>query len=337
MWHSKEYKRGEEWRWWQRLAPHAQRWSGLERSRKHAEAHYPWWQRLAHVFIPHARNGYKPHAVRRHALAAYSLILVGAKVALSLGLFLTFPTPAYFSSLTAQRIITLTNEARAHIGIAPMQGNDVLQQSAAFKAEEMARQGYFAHTNPQGESPWEWFKRAGYVYTYAGENLAMDFNNAEEVVEAWMESPKHRENILNPKYRDIGIAVTTGAVDGRTVTLVVQHFGASFAPATSSSFAARGAVYGAVTGTPQVAAAAVESTIAAGRTWWDTALQVFPWVVGIFVLWLVLQLFLTIFVHVHIQHYGAVYATVLVIGLALGILSLNVHFLETLGNAPIVF
>lgn len=318
--------------------PQRSMWSGFHRAEVKRRASYPWWQRLAHVFIPHARNGYKPHAVRHHALAAYAFILIAAKVGLSLGLFLTFPTPAYFSSLTAQRIIALTNEARARVGIPPVQEHDLLRASAAMKAEEMGRLGYFAHTSPKGESPWEWFKRANYVYTYAGENLAMDFSDAEEVVQAWMESLKHRENILNPKYRDIGIAVTTGTINGRTVTLVVQHFGASAVTPSGASFAKGGAVFGAETGEPQIAAAASTATIAPARQpWWSSALRVFPWVVGIFALWLVIQLLLTLFVHIRIQHRGVIYATVFVIGIAVGLLYTNIHFLETIGNAPIVF
>lgn len=338
MWHSKEYRRGEEWRWWQRIAPHGVNWSGLHRAQARELSHYPWWQRFAHVFIPHERNGYKPHAVRHRALAVYSFILIAAKVGLSLGLFLTFPTPAHFSSLTAQRIIALTNAARAEIGIAPLRESELLRTSAQMKAEEMAQLGYFAHASPRGESPWEWFKRAGYQYTYAGENLAMDFSNAEEAVEAWMESPRHRENMLNPKYRDIGIAVTTGTVNGNAVTLVVQHFGASLTPAAPLSFAKGSAVFGAETGQPEIAAAATESTFArAHGGWWDKALKVFAWGAGLFALWLVLQLLLTIFLHLHIQHRGIIYATVFVIGLAVGLLYTNVHFLEKVGNAPIAF
>lgn len=337
MWSENNHHPRDAWRWWQRLSIHHAIWSGWHRAHTRALTYYPWWQRVAHWFLPHERNGYKPHAVRPHALAVYSFVLIVAKVGLSLGLFLTFPTEAYFSSLTAQRIIALTNEIRAGAGIPQVREYDLLTKSADMKAKKMVQLGYFAHTSPRGESPWEEFRSVEYRYTYAGENLAMDFRDAEEVVQAWMDSPKHRENILNPKYEDIGIAVTTGRINGRTVTLVVQHFGASF-DAHASSFSRGTVVYGAETGQPQVAAAATEARlIPVQNNWWGTALNVFPWVVGVFALWLVIQLILTIFVHVHIQHRGLIYATVLVIGLAVGLLSMRLHFLESIGEVPIVF
>jgi len=190
--------------------------------------HYPFYERVMHWFIPHAKNGYRPHALRHQALAVYSLILIAAKVGITISLFLTFPNEAVFSTLTAQRIVDLTNQARQRVGLAPLVFDERLTRSATLKADDMASSGYFAHRSPKGDSPWEWFKKAGYEYTYAGENLAMDFREAEGVVEAWMESPKHRENVLNPKYRDIGIAVVTGKVNGKMATLVVQHFGTTF-------------------------------------------------------------------------------------------------------------
>jgi hypothetical protein len=89
----------------------------------------------------------------------------------------------------------------------------------------MLKNGYFAHNSPSGITPWKWFDDVDYAYVYAGENLAIDFNTGEGVHEAWMNSPGHRQNILNPHYRDIGIAVVSGAFQDRTTTIVIQHFG----------------------------------------------------------------------------------------------------------------
>ena len=59
----------------------------------------------------------------------------------------------------------------------------------------------------RGTTPWSWIEKENYDYNYAGENLAMDFQSAEKMEEAWMASPTHRANILNGKYREIGMAV----------------------------------------------------------------------------------------------------------------------------------
>jgi hypothetical protein len=68
-------------------------------------------------------------------------------------------------------------------------------------------------------------KEAGYEYQVAGENLARDFGTTPDMMEAWMASPTHRANIVNPKYTEIGIAVIDGVFQGYETTLVVQMFG----------------------------------------------------------------------------------------------------------------
>jgi hypothetical protein len=89
----------------------------------------------------------------------------------------------------------------------------------------MAQKGYFAHTSPEGRSPWYWFKQGGYVFNFAGENLAVDFSDSADVERAWMNSPTHRSNILNNKFTEIGVATAVGTLDGRQTTFVVQEFG----------------------------------------------------------------------------------------------------------------
>ena len=67
---------------------------------------------------------------------------------------------------------------------------------------------------------------AGYNYVYAGENLAKDFGNTSRLMDAWMASPTHRENIVSSKYSEIGLAVVPGTLQGQETVLVVQFFGA---------------------------------------------------------------------------------------------------------------
>jgi hypothetical protein len=103
--------------------------------------------------------------------------------------------------------------------------NSQLTQAAAMKASSMFAEQYWAHTSPSGKDPWSFIHKTGYEYLYAGENLARDFGDSKSVVEAWMNSKTHRENILNGRYRDIGLAVANGKYGNYETTLVVQMFG----------------------------------------------------------------------------------------------------------------
>ena len=74
-----------------------------------------------------------------------------------------------------------------------------MSASALAKAEDMAINNYFAHYSPNGKKPWDWINRDNYAYLFVGENLAINFTSAEAVHEALMNSPTHRQNILNEK------------------------------------------------------------------------------------------------------------------------------------------
>jgi hypothetical protein len=108
----------------------------------------------------------------------------------------------------------------------PLQRNTVLDAAAQQKAQHMAKNEYFSHFSPTGVSPWHWFDEAGYVYAHAGENLAIHFTDSSEVVEAWMDSPTHRENIVDGKYTEIGVGTAKGTYEGYDTVYVVQLFGA---------------------------------------------------------------------------------------------------------------
>jgi hypothetical protein len=89
----------------------------------------------------------------------------------------------------------------------------------------MAANEYFAHFAPDGTTPWSFFKSSGYIYAHAGENLAIHFTDSTEVVEAWMQSPGHRKNIVDDKYTEIGVGTAKGTFDGYDTVYVVQLFG----------------------------------------------------------------------------------------------------------------
>lgn len=133
---------------------------------------------------------------------------------------------AQASDISAGEVISLLNAERQKKNLSILVENEDLDRAAKMKAEDMIKNDYFAHNSPQGRSPWYWFEKSGYDYKFAGENLAVNYSNAKEQHEAWMDSPTHRANILNANYREVGVAVLEGKIDGEKSTLTVQLFGA---------------------------------------------------------------------------------------------------------------
>lgn len=129
------------------------------------------------------------------------------------------------ASIKTALLIDLANEDRADENIAVLAVSPVLTNAAQQKANDMASKGYFAHISPEGITPWYWFKQVGYDYIFAGENLAVNFTDSVDVHRAWIASPTHKQNILDQRFTEIGIATAEGFYKGRQATFVVQMFG----------------------------------------------------------------------------------------------------------------
>lgn len=140
---------------------------------------------------------------------------------------------------SADTLISLTNSARSQNGLGALLGNQNLSSAAFAKAQDILAKGYFAHNSPDGKTPWDFINESGYVYTYAGENLAIGYTDASELFTAWMNSPTHRENILNTNYREIGVAVVEGNFQGTQTIVAVQEFGARSGNTASPEVAAQ--------------------------------------------------------------------------------------------------
>lgn len=132
--------------------------------------------------------------------------------------------------LDKDKIYSLINAERKKAGLNELTINPLLEQSAKAKAEDMITKNYWAHNGPNGETPWQFFKDAGYVYTYSGENLAMKYITEETVVQGWMNSPTHRANILKPEFKDMGIYIVVGKLVDEETQLVVNHFASPVPP-----------------------------------------------------------------------------------------------------------
>src|SRR3990167_302010 len=182
-------------------------------------------KRLKNHFIPHEGNNYKPHSVRERHVVGMALLAVAIfGLAFSIKSLIT-RNPDLLSAVITGVLVDLTNSNRLAQNINPLTFNPVLAEAAQLKANDMAEKSYFAHTSPEGKTPWYWFTEGGYKFLYAGENLAVNFVDSEDVVRAWMNSEGHRANILNDKFTEIGIAMAPGTYNGRESIYVVQLFG----------------------------------------------------------------------------------------------------------------
>ncbi|OHB10024.1 MAG: hypothetical protein A3H60_02920 [Candidatus Zambryskibacteria bacterium RIFCSPLOWO2_02_FULL_44_12b] len=182
-------------------------------------------KRLKNHFIPHEGNNYKPHSVRERHVVGMALLAVAIfGLAFSIKSLIT-RNPDLLSAVITGVLVDLTNSNRLAQNINPLTFNPVLAEAAQLKANDMAEKSYFAHTSPEGKTPWYWFTESGYNFLYAGENLAVNFVDSEDVVLAWMNSPGHRANIVNNNFTEIGIAMASGRYNGQDSIYVVQLFG----------------------------------------------------------------------------------------------------------------
>lgn len=178
------------------------------------------------LFTPRYSNNYRAKILSPGASALFVGLLLFTQSAIN---FITLAKPGilgYSSDITPEKIVALTNTEREKLGLSQLQVNPLLNEAAERKAADMFAFDYWAHISPSGRTPWSFFKEVGYSYTVAGENLAKDFSNPDSVVQAWMKSPTHRDNIIDERFSDIGVAVVDGILNGVQTTLVVQLFAA---------------------------------------------------------------------------------------------------------------
>jgi len=140
-------------------------------------------------------------------------------------------------TLLQSKIILETNLQRQQNGGLPaLTENIKLNEAALAKARDMFLNQYFEHVSPSGVSPGQLVQAYDYNYITTGENLILgNFSSEKEVVQAWMDSPGHRANILNNRYTEIGVAMIKGIYKGETVWIGVQEFGLPLSTCTEPS------------------------------------------------------------------------------------------------------
>lgn len=189
--------------------------------------------KLRHWFVPHHSNNFRAKALHPQAFVLYIAVLLAIQLVFS-GIHRAYPAVLGFATnVHIDELLRYTNDYRAKNNLPALNLNPQLSASAVSKANYMFANNYWAHNSPDGKTPWEFILQSGYEYSFAGENLARDFNDSQAVVNAWINSPSHRENLLRSEYQDIGFAVINGTLNGRETTLVVQMFGARKTVATA--------------------------------------------------------------------------------------------------------
>lgn len=127
----------------------------------------------------------------------YDLIYPGQQI--------NIPTISSLTTAFEAEVVHLVNQRRAEHGLKPLIQDWQLSRVARYKSQDMKDLGYFSHTSPTYGSPFQMMKSFGISYRTAGENIAKGYASPEAVVNAWMNSPGHRANILNSTYTHIGV------------------------------------------------------------------------------------------------------------------------------------
>ncbi len=179
---------------------------------------------LTHFLFPREKNNHRAHIL--HPFSLFLFVGVFSILQILVSFNPSFiPRALGTTIISPQNIIELANKKRAELGLTELRIDPTLSKSAETKGADMIARNYWAHNAPDGTEPWHFFKEAGYSYRFAGENLARDFTNPQDVIDAWIASPTHKENLFSTKYQEIGVAVIEGNLKGKDTVLVIQHFG----------------------------------------------------------------------------------------------------------------
>jgi len=177
------------------------------------------------TLVPRKGNQFRPHLVRPSGLTLVLALIVIAQFTYSFATTGGIQVLGRISDVDTPGLLQKTNDQRVEEGLAPLVTNDQLNKAAYLKAQDMIQNNYWAHTSPNGTTPWKWLADVDYNYSVAGENLAKNYPTSAATVEAWMNSPSHRDNIMNSSYTQVGFATIDGTLEGRPTSLVVAFYG----------------------------------------------------------------------------------------------------------------
>lgn len=192
-----------------------------------------WWHHFHDYFLPHERNGFRPHLFGVTSVAALAVVILILELGFIAQVKLVFPNTEFLASVLPGVLATLTNDARIAADVPTVTRSPKLDEAALLAAQDMAAKGYFAHVSPDGTTPWDWLNEVGYQYSFAGENLAVNFSDSNALQSAWMDSPTHRANIVKQEYTQVGFGTALGMYEGKQTTFVVEFFATPLATSTA--------------------------------------------------------------------------------------------------------
>lgn len=183
-------------------------------------------KKLGHLFTPSETNNWRAKSIQNDTLTYLVVFLIAINIGFRFLIGHTANNILGVSiDLSVQELLNDTNVERQKYGLKPLILNPSLISAAKDKGQDMFQNNYWAHFSPTGVSPWYFFEKNNYDYSYAGENLAKDFTTSSDVIKAWMNSEKHKENILKPEYEEVGFSIVEGTLLGQPTIIVVQMFG----------------------------------------------------------------------------------------------------------------
>lgn len=195
----------------------------MTRKNKYTPKQKSMRRRIGLALIPQRANDYQPLAIRRYGLLMVLFFIVVAQAVYNYNQ--AGSVLGESANVSVEALVRETNVAREEHKLEDLTLSQKLNQAAHLKAKDMFDKQYWGHIGPDGAKPWKWLIEADYGYSKAGENLAKNFYTAEAVNAAWMNSPEHRTNILEPDYTEVGFAIASGKLDGKTTTIVVALYG----------------------------------------------------------------------------------------------------------------
>lgn len=176
-------------------------------------------------FIPHKDNDHRPHILRDSSIHNIVAVVIFLEIfTFLIPTFTHLNTTGNMAAVLPAVLTDLTNEKRQSQNLPTLAINPILNKAAEMKAKDMAAKGYFAHTSPEGKTPWYWLAQVGYQYQYAGENLAINFSDSKDVTDAWIASPTHKANIVKGNYTEIGTGIARGVYKGKETIFVAQVY-----------------------------------------------------------------------------------------------------------------
>ncbi len=174
------------------------------------------------LIIPSEKNGYKAHLLKIPILIIFTIVITFFNLFAKSSII----AQDYSTLINNESLLVEHNKFRKENNLPELKLNSLLNQSATKKATEMLNLDCWSHYCPEGTQPWKYFDDVGYIYTYAGENLAEGFSNITDVMNAWINSKTHRENILKPEFTEVGFGLITGSYQNRNNNLIIAvHFG----------------------------------------------------------------------------------------------------------------